>query len=567
MVARPPADRDVRERVPRGGGACVAAPAPPAGPAHAALAAAAALGRPARRGRKLPTSRSCWRRPASACATCSTCPALREVMTDLRSRRTRLVAVDTERASPFAQSLLFRWVAVYMYEGDAPLAERRAAALTLDRDLLRELLGSEELRELLDPARSTRSSSSCSGSGRAAAPGRRTTCTTSSRARAISRTAEIAARVDGADARALDATGRSPTAARSASASPARSAWRRSRTPRGSATRSGCPSRSACPARSRARPTGRSRVWSRGTPAPTGRSLRPRSPLGWARRADRVQDALEALEASEDVMRGEFRPGGVEREWCDPDVLRRLRRRSLALLRREVEPVDAAALARFLPVWQGATRPRGDVDALADAIARLQGTSVPASILETDVLPARVRGVPARRPRRTRRRRRRGVGGRRSARHRRRSRHPRLSGPTRPRCSPSLRTTLRRARCTTRSASISPSEARRSGRTSSRPRGPPTSVCCSAALWDLVWAGEVTNDTLAPLRAFVRGASAKIRTRPAGPPAEAGCAPADRTAGRRRPVVARGGDSGSRRRPPPSARTRTRVSCSTATAW
>jgi ATP-dependent Lhr-like helicase len=79
-------------------------------------------------------------------------PALREVMTDLRSRKTKLVAVDTERASPFAQSLLFGWVAIYMYEGDAPLAERRAAALSLDRDLLRELLGEEELRDLLDPA-------------------------------------------------------------------------------------------------------------------------------------------------------------------------------------------------------------------------------------------------------------------------------------------------------------------------------------------------------------------------------------------------------------------------------
>ena len=78
-------------------------------------------------------------------------PALKEVMGDLRARRTKLVAVDTERASPFAQSLLFRWIAVYMYEGDAPLAERRAAALALDRDLLRELLGSEELRDLLDP--------------------------------------------------------------------------------------------------------------------------------------------------------------------------------------------------------------------------------------------------------------------------------------------------------------------------------------------------------------------------------------------------------------------------------
>ena len=79
-------------------------------------------------------------------------PALRELMASIAARRTRVVAIDTERASPFAQSLLFGWIAVYMYEGDAPLAERRAAALSLDRDLLRDLLGSEDLRELLDPA-------------------------------------------------------------------------------------------------------------------------------------------------------------------------------------------------------------------------------------------------------------------------------------------------------------------------------------------------------------------------------------------------------------------------------
>ena len=79
-------------------------------------------------------------------------PALRQVLADVRSRRIRVVAVDTARASPFAASLLFGWIAVYMYEGDAPLAERRAAALALDRELLRDLLGAEELRELLDPA-------------------------------------------------------------------------------------------------------------------------------------------------------------------------------------------------------------------------------------------------------------------------------------------------------------------------------------------------------------------------------------------------------------------------------
>src|SRR5207247_5369367 len=77
---------------------------------------------------------------------------LREVLGDVRSRKICVVAVDTPRASPFAQSLLFGWIAAYMYEGDAPLAERRAGALALDRDLLRELLGAEELRELIDPA-------------------------------------------------------------------------------------------------------------------------------------------------------------------------------------------------------------------------------------------------------------------------------------------------------------------------------------------------------------------------------------------------------------------------------
>src|SRR6056297_2933918 len=78
-------------------------------------------------------------------------PALREVLGQLRSRALRVVTVDTGRASPMASSLLFNWIAAYMYEGDAPLAERRAAALALDRDLLRDLLGAEELRDLLDP--------------------------------------------------------------------------------------------------------------------------------------------------------------------------------------------------------------------------------------------------------------------------------------------------------------------------------------------------------------------------------------------------------------------------------
>ncbi len=107
---------------------------------------------------------------------------------------------------------------------------------------------------------------------------------------------------------------------------------------------------------------------------------------------DRVTPALDRLEAAGRIVRGEFRPDGIEREWCDDEVLRQLRRRSLAALRKEVEPVDAAALARFLPEWQGVGAPRRGLDALVEAIGSLQGAALPASTLEADVLSARVAG-------------------------------------------------------------------------------------------------------------------------------------------------------------------------------
>src|SRR5262249_32048928 len=106
------------------------------------------------------------------------------------------------------------------------------------------------------------------------------------------------------------------------------------------------------------------------------------------------------------LLRGEFKPGGREREWCDPEVLRRLRQRSLAALRREVEPADTDALARFLPAWHGigpigtgptGTRPTGGgLDGLLEAVAQLQGVPIPASVLERDVLAARVAGYEPR---------------------------------------------------------------------------------------------------------------------------------------------------------------------------
>src|SRR5205823_2749698 len=107
---------------------------------------------------------------------------------------------------------------------------------------------------------------------------------------------------------------------------------------------------------------------------------------------DRATGALRALAGDGRLVEGEFRPGGVEREWCDVDVLRRLRRRSLAALRKEIEPVGPAALARFLPAWQGVPARRRGVGALVDIVAQLQGAAIPASTLEGSVLPGRVQG-------------------------------------------------------------------------------------------------------------------------------------------------------------------------------
>ena len=101
-----------------------------------------------------------------------------------------------------------------------------------------------------------------------------------------------------------------------------------------------------------------------------------------------VEDALAGLEARDLLVRGELRPGGVEREWCDPDVLRRIRRASLAVLRRQVEPAEQAALGRFLPGWHGIDRRA----TLREALVPLQGLALPVSLWETEILPRRVPG-------------------------------------------------------------------------------------------------------------------------------------------------------------------------------
>jgi ATP-dependent Lhr-like helicase len=320
-------------------------------------------------------------------------PALRDVLTQLRSRSIRLISVDTQKASPFAQSLLFNWIAAYMYEGDAPLAERRAAALALDRDLLNDLLGSEELRELLDGevlADIELELQHIAESRRARTPDevhdvlRRVGDLTLDELslRCEGSTSEWIAELVG-QRRAVEVVvsgERRFIAAEDAG---------RYRDALGCALPLGLPQAFTEPVDS---PLLELVTRYARTHAPfVARDVAQR--FGMA--VDRVAVVLGQLEAAQRVVRGEFRPFGTEREWCDTEVLRLVRRRSLAKLRKEVEPVDQHTFARFVAEWHGVTAPMHGVDALAEALAALSGSALVASTLETDVLPLRVRGYRA----------------------------------------------------------------------------------------------------------------------------------------------------------------------------
>jgi ATP-dependent Lhr-like helicase len=436
-------------------------------------------------------------------------PALMEVLRDLRSRKVRLVSVDTRQASPFAQSLLFGWIAVYMYEGDAPLAERRAAALALDRDLLRDLLGAEELRELIDPdaladlelelqrlveGRTARDADELHDLLRLLGP------LTVGELRARSATPDqVLAWVDQlvGERRAFNAfvAGEERVAAAEDAG--------RLRDALGVAVPVGLPH--AC---------------TESVPAPlvdlVARYSRTHGPFVTQHAAERygvgvapVKAALEELEREGRVVRGEFRPDGVEREWCDHEVLRQLRRRSLAALRREVEPVDTATLARFLPRWHGIGSNRRGPDALVEVVAQLQGAPLVASSLDRDVLGVRLSGhdpaaldalctsgevVWV------------GAGAIGSSDGRVRLAFRDQAAVLLPEGdeleSPSGVHTALLDHLGARGASFW-ADLTRAAQEAGEPYDDPTVL---AALWDLVWAGLVTNDSLAPLRAVTGGA-------------------------------------------------------------
>ncbi len=301
-------------------------------------------------------------------------PALKRLLQGVRTRELDLVEVETASASPYAASLLFDYIATYMYEDDTPAAERRAQALSLDRDLLRELLGQEELRDLLDSDAIEQVEAQLRGSPRNADElhdlllrrghlfegeydaGFAETLVRERRAIAVrvGGTVALAAAEDAGryrDALGVMPPGGLPEAFLEPGEEPLRTLLAR---------------------------------FARGRGPFTTKEAAER--FGASR--ERVEAELAVLEREERLVRGELRPGGSEREWCDPDVLRRLRRASLAALRKEVEPAEQATLGRFLPAWHGIDRRAS----LREALVPLQGLALPVSLWESELLPRRVPG-------------------------------------------------------------------------------------------------------------------------------------------------------------------------------
>ena len=450
---------------------------------------------------------------------------LRELMTDVRARRVRVVEVETQSASPFARSLMFGYVGMFLYETDAPLAERRAAALSLDSALLAELLGTEAIRELLDaevvgqierslqrldPERHARDVEDAADLLRflgdlseeeATARGVRPEWLSE----LVSRRRAIRVRIAGEErVLAIEDAGRVRDAL------------------------------------GVALPIGVPEAFTEPVADPLGdllaRYARTRGPFPARQAAERfglgtavVGGVLDRLTAEGRLVRGELSPvghpdsPGVGTEYCDAAVLRRLRRASLARLRAEVEPVEPAALGRFLPSWHGVggrMRAAPTADDVLSVVEQLAGAPLPASAVESLILPSRLPGY-----------------------------YPALLDEL------TIAGEVTWAGCGALAggdgwlalapADVAdlllpePDEQAPSGplhgailstldggaqffrqmvdRVSLLVDQAPNDADVVAALWDLVWAGQVTGDTLAPLRALVSGRGATHKPRQSAP--------------------------------------------------
>jgi ATP-dependent helicase Lhr and Lhr-like helicase len=317
-------------------------------------------------------------------------PALADLLRKLHARALSLVEVETPTASPFASSLLFDYVATYMYEGDTPNAERRAAALALDRDLLRELLGQEELRELIDPEALEEVEAQLQHRTEAGRAGDRDALQQLLR--------------NLGDLTAEECEGRVAEGYSAASMLEKLVAERRVAKVRVAGEERYIAAEDAGLYRD-----------ALGVPEPPGlpetfleehpdamralvrRYARTHGPFPTHQLSERYGvdplPALRELESEGAMVRGELLPGGTEREWCDAEVLRRVRRASLARLRKEVEAADTRELARFLPSWQNVDafrRTGAGIDRLREALVPLQGVALTPKVWEGDVLPRRL---------------------------------------------------------------------------------------------------------------------------------------------------------------------------------
>ena len=327
--------------------------------------------------------------------------ALVDITKKIRQRTIRVHTADTSRPSPFAASVLFRYVANFLYDGDAPLAERRAQALAIDQSQLRELLGEPELRELLDPDALEQTELELQF------------LTEDRKAKSADAIHDLLLRLgdltaEEIEARVVQAPGLPPGAGETPAP---HAAWLRDLLKHRRIIEipiAGEKRFIAVEDASRYRDA-------LGTPMPQGiaerflqpvadpigdlvlrfaRTHGPFTPHDVARRYGLgiavITLTLERFVERGRFIEGEFRPGGTQREWCDNEVLRTIRRRSLAKLRKEAEPVDQPVLARLFTNWQGVVRRRHGLDAILEVIESLQGFPVAASIFESEILAARI---------------------------------------------------------------------------------------------------------------------------------------------------------------------------------
>lgn len=320
---------------------------------------------------------------------------LRTILHEIENRTIRVKRVVSKSASPFASSLMFNYVSNFLYDGDAPLAERRAATLALDQSQLRELLGTAELRELLDAEVISQLGLELQLLERSYPVADHDgvhdlllQLGDLSRQELLVRLglslADAADRLDSWLAQLIDdrrviecRIGGEMRYIASEDAARYRDAV-------GAALPRGLPAAFLQPSENPVVDL-------------VGRYARRHTPLRLDEVARRfglataaVQAALKELGSHGRVVEGEFLPGERGREWCDAEVLRQLKRRSLARLREDVEPVEPTALARFLVNWQGIAQPRRGLDALLDVVEQLQGVALPASDWERQILPARL---------------------------------------------------------------------------------------------------------------------------------------------------------------------------------